>query len=313
MHGRCDVTETAADSRAANGLPPASLVRELAAASLVPQGASWRSLCGGRTNQVWLVSNAMSERVVKLYSPAANTPLFANDPMAEALVLGALAATGLSPRPLFNSILSAGAVLIYEHQKGTPWRSDPQPVALALKTLHDLPVAPQLEELPLAPDGSAELVEQTMAMLAEIPSALAEPMRASCPQGKVPPSGHRVLLHGDPVPGNLICPPDRPGALPVLVDWQCPTLGDPVMDLALFLSPAMQQVGRARALSEQERDNFLTSYGDAAVKERLNALQPFLHWRMAAYCLWKMTRPRPDPAYAAALRQESAALARAPG
>lgn len=313
MHGRCDVTETAADSRAANVLPPDSLVRELAAASLVPKGANWRSLCGGRTNQVWLVSNATSQRVVKLYSPAAGTPLFANDPVAEALVLGVLAATGLSPRPFFSGTLSAGPVLIYDHQDGTPWRSNPQPVAVALKTLHDLPVAPQLAQLPLAPDGSAELVEQTMTMLAEIPTALAESMLASCPQGQVPPSGHRVLLHGDPVPGNLICPPDMPCAIPVLVDWQCPTLGDPVLDLALFLSPAMQQVGCARVLSEQERDIFLTSYDDAAVKERLNALQPFLHWRMAAYCLWKTTRPQADPAYAAALRQESAALARITG
>lgn len=311
MHGQDDVTETAADSRATNAPPPASLVHELAAAALLPKTANWRSLCGGRTNQVWLVRNEASEHVVKLYSPAAETPLFANDPQSEALVLRALASTGLSPRALYCGTLSAGPVLIYEHQKGKPWCSDPQPVALALKMLHDLPVAPELARLPLAPDGSAELVAQTMAMLEQIPPALSDPITALRPKVQVPSSGHRVLLHGDPVPGNLICTTDK--SLPVLVDWQCPALGDPVMDLALFLSPAMQHVGRARSLSDQERDRFLISYDNPAVKDRLNAMQPFLHWRMAAYCLWKITRPLPDPAYAHALELELAALARITG
>jgi aminoglycoside phosphotransferase (APT) family kinase protein len=308
MHGQRDVTETAAYSRTTNVLPPLSLVQDLAAASLVPRTAIWQSLCGGRTNQVWLVQTDTSEHVVKLYAPAAATPLFSNDPQAEALVLGALSATGLSPRPLFSGILSAGPVLIYDHQQGKPWQSDPQPVASALKMLHNFPDSSELAQLPLAPDGSAELASQTMAMLAQIPSALAEPIVARRPKGQIPPSGHRALLHGDPVPGNLICRTDK--ALPVLVDWQCPALGDPVMDLALFLSPAMQHVGRAQVLSDQERDSFLATYDDPAVINRLHALQPFLHWRMAAYCLWKTTRPMPDPAYASALAQELAALAR---
>lgn len=307
MHGQGDMTDTAANSRAMNAPPPASLVRELAVASLVPRTAIWQSLCGGRTNQVWLVQTETSAHVVKLYSPSAATPLFSNDPQAEALVLGALTATGLSPSPLFSGILSAGAVLIYDHQQGKPWQSNPQPVANALKILHNLPVSPELAQLPLAPDGSAELVAQTMAMLAPIPRALAEPIWARCPKGQIRPSGHRALLHGDPVPGNLICRTDK--ALPVLVDWQCPALGDPVMDLALFLSPAMQHVGRAQALSDQERESFLAAYDDPAVIHRLHALQPFLHWRMAAYCLWKTTRPTPDPAYAPALELELAALA----
>lgn len=307
MHGQGDVTETVADSQATNGLPPVSLVQELAAASLIPRTANWQTLCGGRTNQVWLVRTKASEHVVKLYLPAAETPLFANDPHAEARVLGALASTGLAPRPFFSGILSAGPALIYDHQKGKPWRSNPQPVAHALKMLHNLPGSPELAQLPLAPDGSAGLVAQTIAMLAQIPTALAEPILARHPEGHVPPSGHRALLHGDPVPGNLICASDK--ALPVLVDWQCPAVGDPVMDLALFLSPAMQLVGRARALSDQERDSFLAAYDDAAVIHRLHELQPFLHWRMAAYCLWKITRASPDPAYAPALELELAALA----
>ncbi|MDX5401220.1 MAG: phosphotransferase, partial [Rhodobacterales bacterium] len=144
-------------------------------------------------------------------------------------------------------------------------------------------------------------------ILAQVPPNLAAPLLAAQPRGIVPPSGRRVPLHGDPVPGNLIC--DQPRDLPVLVDWQCPMLGDPALDLALFLSPAMQQVGRASVLSPEEKQRFLDAYDDRATTERLAALQPFLHWRMAAYCLWKTTRPAPDAAYAPALLREMEALA----
>ena len=59
---------------------------------------------------------------------------------------------------------------------------------------------------------------------------------------EVAPVGHPCLIHGDTVPNNFIQSVD---AL-VLIDWQCPALGDPVLDLAIFLSPAMQQIARGR-------------------------------------------------------------------
>ena len=310
MHGRAKVTQTAASLPAPDQTPPASLLQDLVRAAVVPEDAAWRRLPGGRTNHVWLVRGGGTARVVKLYARDAGTPLFPNDPQAEALVLDVLSPSGLSPRPVLSGAFAAGTVLVYEHQEGDPWRSDTTPVAATLKKLHDVPVSRRMSRLPLAPDGSAALVAQTHAILAQVPAELAAPLLWMQPQGTVPPSGQRVLLHGDPVPGNLICRVDRPKALPVLVDWQCPMLGDPVLDLALFLSPAMQQVGRAAALTPEETQRFLEAYDDRALSRRLAALQPFLHWRMAAYCLWKTTRPAPDAAYAPALRQELEALAR---
>ncbi|MDX5414294.1 MAG: aminoglycoside phosphotransferase family protein, partial [Rhodobacterales bacterium] len=259
-------------------MPPASLVQDLARAALVPLDATWSRLHGGRTNQVWRVRAADMDRVVKLYARDAGTPLFPNDPQAEALVLGALSATGLSPRPVDNGTFPAGTVLVYEHQDGHAWRSDTKPVARTLKALHAVPISGCLSRLPPAPDGSAALAAQTRAILAQVPPNLAAPLLAAQPRGVVPPSGRRVLLHGDPVPGNLICSFDQPRDPPVLVDWQCPMLGDPALDLALFLSPAMQQVGRASVLSREEKQSFLDAYDDRATAERLAALQPFLHW-----------------------------------
>lgn len=288
--------------------PPHALVRAVVSAGQVAADAEWTGLTGGRTNRLWRVGQGAQARVVKLYTAAAATPLFANDPVAEALVLRALRGRGLAPDPVHQAQTEDGFCLIYTHQDGLPWRSCPAPVAQVLKDLHGLPVTGGLTGLPLALDGSEALAAQTLAILDQIPPDRAAPLHALCPEGQVLPSGCRSLLHGDPVPDNLVCPPGQPEARPILIDWQCPALGDPVLDLALFLSPAMQQVTRGAALSSQERRAFLDAYADTETETRLNRLTPWLHWRMAAYCLWKITRPTPDPAYAAALVLECAAL-----
>jgi Ser/Thr protein kinase RdoA (MazF antagonist) len=297
--------------RPIKGPPQAQLAQELIAAGHLSERALWQPLGGGRTNQVWFVSDKQCHRVVKLYTEGAGTPLFPNNPQAEALVLEVLADCSLSPRPLFSGVMSAGPVLIYEHQDGSPWRHDTALAARGLKALHSLPPVTRLAALPSAPDGSAALVAQTMAILAQLPPEQAAPLIAVRPGDAVPPSHLRVLLHGDPVPDNLVCPPHPEANLPVFVDWQCPALGDPVLDLALFLSPAMQLVARGNPLSAQERAEFLAAYDAPGIAARLESMSPILHWRMAAYCLWKITCDRPDPAYAPALEAELAALQRA--
>lgn len=290
--------------------PPPVLVRDLMAAGLVSATSCWTVLPGGRTNQVWNVTDKDVSRVVKLYTPCAETPLFRNDPQAEAMVLDVLKGSGLAPKPVFSGILSSGPVLIYEHQAGSPWRSDVDAVAHVLKSLHARPCPTSLRALAPAPDGAAALVAQTRAILDQTPSEQAAAIRALEPRSEVLPSGQLCVLHGDPVPDNLICPDGAHAGLPVLIDWQCPALGDPILDLALFLSPAMQQICRGKPLTAQERASFLTAYGDGAATARLTALQPILHWRMAAYCLWKITRPTPDPSYSLAMDQEIEALQR---
>jgi len=291
-----------------NSDPFPALKRHLVEMRLVPENAGWTPLEGGRSNRLWRVQRASGDIVVKLYAGGTATPLFANDAGAEAKVLEHLNDTGLAPKLIYHGNLSSGSILIYTYQAGLNWRAEPEQPAKVLKNLHQLSVPSGLKDLPLAPDGSRALLDQTLAILKMIPAHLATDIQTLRPVGVVPPSGIRQLLHGDPVPDNFVCPPHDVRPAPVLIDWQCPALGDPVLDLALFLSPAMQRVTRGAHLSDKERRRFLDTYNDPATEARLTALLPFLHWRMAAYCLWKITRDKPDHAYAAALEAELAAL-----
>lgn len=106
------------------------------------------------------------------------------------------------------------------------------------------------------------------------------------------------------MPGNLLLNDDAV----VLIDWQCPAIGDPAEDIAIFLSPAMQYVYRGKPLTDDEEAAFLAAYRDRAITRRYRALKPWFHWRMAAYCLWRARNGSPD--YAPAFRLEAAALAR---
>jgi len=296
------------DHSLSRNLPPPALVGELIRTGEILPDQKWTVLLGGRTNVIWKVDDPRGARVVKRYVKVAATPLFRNDPPAELRVLAALNGTGLAPKVLCEAGTPADPILVYAHQPGEVWREGPQRVARTLKALHEHPLTEDLTALPGAPDGSDALACQALAMLANLPAKQVAQLPMPAPLPHVPPSGVRRLLHGDPVPDNLVCPPDDPQAPPVLIDWQCPALGDPVLDLAIFLSPAMQQIARGRPLSPEERQLFLAAYDDPATERRLNALQPVLHWRMAAYCLWKMHQERPDLAYSPALAAELAAL-----
>lgn len=288
--------------------PPLALKQALENHGVIRSSALWWPLRGGRTNRLWHVTSNGMPLVVKLYNPDAATPLFANDPIAEVTVLKALSGSGHSPEAVFSGNTTAGPVLVYRHLDGTPWRGDPALAAAILKSLHTTPVPPQAQNFPRAPDGSLALKQQTLMILDKIPAAAAAHLRAIEPDGDVPPSGQIRLLHGDPVPDNIVCTRDGSGAGAVLIDWQCPMLGDPVLDLSLFLSPAMQIITRGQPLTPQEQQSFIQTYDDPLTTQRLLAMQPVLHWRMAAYCLWKITRATPDLAYAQAMDAEVSAL-----
>ncbi len=293
---------------ATTGPVPDSLVRRLSAAMRLSPAAIWLPMAGGRTNRVWRLQDpeaASAPWIVKLYTADAATPLFRNDPQAELAVLHAASCRGLAPDPVMAGRAVDGDFLVYRFVEGAPWQHGAENVARILRALH---LTEPLPGMPLAPDGSAALVMQTLGILDAIKDPRGDELRALQPRQQVPPSDVRRLLHGDPVPGNLICPAGAGRKNPVLIDWQCPVLGDPLLDLAMFLSPAMQQIARGKPLSIAETQQFLTAYDDPETVDRLHRLQAFLHWRMAAYCLWKITRPAPDPAYATGLALERAAL-----
>nr|WP_269751634.1 aminoglycoside phosphotransferase family protein [Pseudophaeobacter flagellatus] len=232
---------------------------------------------GGRSNRVW----RCGDQVVKLYLPQQANPLFANDAKREVAALTALAGTGMVPRLQRRGSFEGQDWLIYDHITGVPWQRDAAHVAQLLGRLHD---QPGFCALPQGRNGSAELEAQTLAILAQCGDVtVAAQLIGQRPFGQVPPLRQLGVIHGDPVPGNLLT---HDGTL-TLIDWQCPQQGDPSEDLALFLSPAMQFIYRGAALSEAEEDSFLSAYPDPAIVGRYLSLKPWFHWRMAAYCLWR--------------------------
>jgi len=274
------------------------LRRQIHARGVVDIVGAWEPLSGGRTNQAWRVTTQSGTcAVVKLYAPATDNPLFHNNPVVEGQMLKWLTGHAIAPRILDFFETSDGSCLVYWYLTGTNWKKGVAMVAKSLNRVHRLR-AP--DGLPQAPDGSAALEDQTHAILERCSSNAARAAASLAPSGpQVAPSGRHMLLHGDPVPGNMVVL----GENLHFIDWQCPAVGDPCDDLAIFLSPAMQLIYRGHALSPAERAAFLVSYPCADTAARYRALAPWYHWRMLAYCLWRHEQGDPGARYAAQAEQ----------
>ena len=84
------------------------------------------------------------------------------------------------------------------------------------------------------------------------------------------------------VAGNLIFGPEGLR----LIDWQCPALGDPVVDVAMFLSPGMHMIYGTGNFTAFEREAFLRGLS-LYLRARYDQVGLLYHWRLAAYCLWR--------------------------
>ncbi len=263
-------------------LPPSAIRDSVLRALPALAGLGWQPLAGGRTNRAWRIGDC----VVKVYDPDAASPLFPNDPQAEARALAQIGPGGLAPRLL----ASGDDWVAYAHVEGKPGMADPAAIARCLCRIHQQPG----EGYRSLPSGSAAIIAQTDAILAACKARVPPPPHI--PNVAAVPAG--VLIHGDAVPGNIIATPDGP----VLIDWQCPALADPAEDLATFLSPAMHWLYKGKLPDETERARFLGAYPDPVAVDRYLRLAPLFQWRMAAHCLWKAERGASD--YATALRLE---------
>ncbi|SFL74840.1 aminoglycoside phosphotransferase family protein [Shimia aestuarii] len=277
--------------------PPSDLCRALPTLLSGETPVRWEKLSGGRTNAAWRGHLQDRDIVLKLYRDRSQNPLFPNLPEAEANLLEYLRGTGLAPALLGTLNTPDARCNVYSHIPGTVWRQGTGDVARMMRRLHGLAVPAGLRA---CANGSRALLQQAEAILdACNHTPLPASLRPAC---DIAPIGDTVLLHGDIVPGNLI---SNDNGLH-LIDWQCPAIGDPCEDIAIFLSPAMQQVYRGGPLTGQEIDTFLAAYGAPEITARYRALAPVYHWRMAAYCQWKMEHGSPE--YARGLELERAAL-----
>lgn len=270
-----------------NQTPPQTLQNAVDQA-LPSRNADWHPLQGGRVNAVWRVGDI----VVKQFQPSGDSPLFPNDPVAEAAALTLLAPCGLAP----NLVANGQGWLAYRYCPGSAWKSDTGLVANTLTRLHQTPVP--TNAFRAGQNGSAQLLAQAKTIAGLCHQTLPPPP----PDPNIAP-GPTCLVHGDLVPGNMIA---HQGQL-TLIDWQCPAIGDPVEDIATFLSPAMQSLYRGAPLTQAEINTFRAACPPARV-QRYDQLAAIYHWRMAAHCLWKAAQDAPD--YAKALHLELAALER---
>ena len=267
--------------------PPHDLVAELVRDGHIPAGALFEMLYGGRTNQVWKVKGKHNDTVLKLYRTTLRNPLFRNDAGLEAACLNALQATGFVPNLRATRSHGSDRWVLYDHAPGEPWRQGTGQVGRLLRKLHAIPVT---LSVPGGCNGSADLTRHAEQILAACTPTQRNRLAGLRPTGTVGPAHQICLVHGDPVPGNILVAPKGL----TLIDWQCPALGDPCEDLAMFLSPAMQHLYRAAPLTAEEEIQFLAAYNQPDVAARYQTLRPWYAWRMAAYCLWRAENGAPD-------------------
>jgi aminoglycoside phosphotransferase (APT) family kinase protein len=249
----------------------------LLAQELIASNTHWHAQTGGRTNKVWHLKGDQ-DLICKLYLDASENPLYANTPAAEYAVLCGLAGAGVAPDPHGFVETPFGAVLLYHYIEGRVWGHDTEAVAQLIGRVHQL--APPLG-LRVLSGSSADIAAQGLNILDMVETEQSDELCAMRPELNVA-DVTPVLIHTDVVAGNLIYGPEGLR----LIDWQCPALGDPVVDVAMFLSPAMHMIYGDGPLPKRECDAFLSAI-NPKVRERYMLIGPLYHWRMAAYCLWR--------------------------
>ena len=246
-----------------------------------PKDAVWQALSGGRSNASWVIQ-AKQPIVCKLYRPARSNVMFPNQASAEALALAALEGEDIAPTLIGADVCAAGEFILYTHVPGKPVAPTGAAYTRAakhLRKLHGRKVPQGLRSLSADP---AKILEQGRGLIADLRTAEAQILRGLTPDLPGPSRAEPVFLHGDAVPANMI---DGPQGIR-LIDWQCPAMGDPVEDIATFLSPGMQTLYGDGPLDGGLRYAFLNEYDDKRTVGRYRRRAPLLHWRLACYCLW---------------------------
>ena len=265
----------------------------LVAKGAIADGQNWQVQSGGRSNFVWRLVE--SNLICKLYNTAdINNPFYPNDPAAEWACLTALHKTATTPRPKMAMQTPFGAVLLYHYVAGQSWQSDTAPVAHLIEQIHATPAPPEVKIAP-TPERMMHDTQQILHDISCDKNCKTDcglrgfiPLLDTCPLYKS--IANPVLTHTDIVAGNLICDKTSPKTQLCLIDWQCPALGDGAVDLASFISPAMQTLYRGTPLSADETARFLTTFTDRDLVARYHQLAVLYHWRIAVYCHWRVVK-----------------------
>jgi len=238
---------------------------------------TWHAQTGGRTNKVWRLEGE-TDLICKLYLETKTNPLFNNTPEAEYKCLLFLDGSCIAPKPYKYLKTPFGEVLIYNYIKGPTWSHDVSSVSELLTRIRKHKYPKGLRILSNLP---SDIKQTGIEIINKLNRDHKNKLNKTCPDVSTPDI-EPVLLHTDVVPGNLIL--SKEGLR--LIDWQCPAIGDPIVDIMMFLSPAMHDIYGFGKLSMKDHETFLMNL-TPKLRSRYNILGPLYHWRLAAYCFWK--------------------------
>jgi thiamine kinase len=246
-------------------------------------------LTGGYHNFVYRLRHKDGvDWVIKQYATQSNVPLFPALPDHESGALKALDGSGVTPKFIgFLPKADNGAILIYEFVKGEQWQDDTASVARMLAQIHKTNVHQAKTDQPfrLLPNKPNELTQQTQSILdrmqdsTEAGQRLDQYMVSSDWSDTV----ERCIIHTDCGPGNIVVGHQGP----VLIDWQCPGMGDPIEDLINFSSPSMQILYGLEPLSDEQLSKFLEAYNNPGALARIKSIGDFYRTRFIAYCFYR--------------------------
>jgi thiamine kinase len=244
---------------------------------LIASQTLWYPQAGGRTNKVWRITGE-KDLICKLYLESKTNPLFNNIPEAEYRCLLWLNGSGIAPKPYEYLKTPFGKVLMYYYIKGETWSHDVGAVSELLNRIRKHKYPKRLRILPSSP---SDIKQTGLEIINKLNIHHKNKLNKICPDVSISDI-EPVLLHTDTVPGNLIF-----GDIGLqLIDWQCPAIGDPIVDIMMFLSPGMHEIYRSGKLSMKDHEVFLMSL-TSDLRNRYLAIGPLYHWRLAAYCFWK--------------------------
>ncbi|MDA8760899.1 phosphotransferase [Amylibacter sp.] len=237
----------------------------------------WHNQTGGRTNKVWRLVGE-DDLICKLYLETKTNPLFNNTPDAEYACLAWLDGSDIAPKPYSYLKTPFGKVLLYYYIKGQTWSYNVDIVSELLTRIRKHKYPKELRILSSLPSN----IKQTgLEIISKLNRYHKNKITDICPDVAISDI-EPVLLHTDVVPGNLIL--GDKGLR--LIDWQCPAIGDPIVDIMMFLSPSMHEIYGAGKLPMKDYEAFLMNL-TPKLRNRYNILAPLYHWRLAAYCFWK--------------------------
>ncbi|MDB4008026.1 phosphotransferase [Amylibacter sp.] len=244
---------------------------------LLPNQFVWHAQTGGRTNKVWRLIGG-KDLICKLYLETETNPLFSNTPEAEYRCLLWLEGSNIAPKPYKFLKTPFGEVLLYNFISGETWSHNVEAVSELLTRIRNHKCPKGLRTLSNLP---SDIKQTGFEIINRLNRYHKNELINICPDVSISDI-KPVLLHTDVVPGNLILGDDGLR----LIDWQCPAVGDPIVDIMMFLSPSMHEIYGLGKLSLKDHEVFLMSLS-SDLRNRYNKIGPLYHWRLAAYCFWK--------------------------